>query len=489
MKILFIYPDLSTDIINFCPSIHILSAILKKEGHQTKLLHINNNHGIGYNEETIKYLSYGYDLFAITATSFNYKYANEIAKWLKESYPRILRILGGSHATIQPEDFESSNFDIFCIGEGEEPMKELCHNLESMKDWTKISNLITRFGINPVRGFQRNLDNLPFWDFDIMETQKIINIRGGWLSISFSRGCNFSCTFCINHLYKKIELGPDDKMSDYLRRRSPGLVIKELISLLEKFNIKYFNIDDDLLMMNKKWMREFTRLYRENIFTPCKIQYIINARADSLDEETVKMLSESGCMEVRMGFETGNEILRNGILQKKISNESLFKAFTMLRKYNVKSIAFAMIGIPGETWDTFNDTVRMFSMLKPDFIRMTFLFPYKHTEIYDYCIENNLFKEDFEIEDNRDYGSPLKFERLTDQELFCMRFLLPWYINFYMGICNNDDILKYNKIPLSELKDRLPEIMVTDKELSEKCKVPHYRYFAGNEYYFELYKP
>lgn len=493
MRILFIYPDIITKMMNFCPAIHVLSAVLKREGHKTELLHINEN-GVPYDRKVILGLSAGYDLFAVTSTSFNYKYANEIAGWLRKAYPSILIVLGGSHATIQPEDFESSNFDMFCVGEGEEPMKELCHALQIGDDWTEIPNMITRFKSNPVRGFLRDLNSLPFWDFDITDTAKILEERKGWMSISFSRGCPYSCTFCINHLYKKIQIGPNDRMCDYLRRRDPDLVVAELESLVSKFDIKFFNIDDDLLTMNKKWMKQFTDLYREKIYKPTGIKYVINARADTLKDDIVSMLASSGCKEARIGFETGNEQMRNELLQKKTSNLMLSKAFNTLRKYNVASVAFAMIGLPGESWDTYNDTIQAMIDLQPDLMRMTFLYPYKHTKIYDICVERGLFKDE-EIPDNRDDSSPLRFEFITDQELFIMRFLLPWYVNTAWLPLNDswhqyfEAIYEFNRLALPELHNRIPDIIKKDAELSTNCKEPHYRYYSNNVDYFELYKP
>jgi anaerobic magnesium-protoporphyrin IX monomethyl ester cyclase len=495
MKVLFIYPDHGTDVMSFCSAIHVLSAILKEDGHETYLLHINNQNGIKYDKKIIIEQSKGYDLFAVTSTSFSYKYANEIAGWLKDSYPDVLRVLGGSHATIQPEDFESSNFDIFCVGEGDEPMKELCHALQTGDDWTKISNLITRFGRNPIRGFFRDLNKLPYWDFDIMDTNKILRLRQNWLTILFARGCSYSCTFCINHLYKKIEIGPTDKMSDYIRKRSPDIAVNELEILAKKFPVKIFNVADDLLTMDKKWIRKFTEDYREKIFKPFGIKYSLNARADSLTEEVVKMLSDSGCFEARIGFETGNEKIRNELLRKKITNESLYKAFTAIHKYGMNAVAFTMMGLPGESHETFQETVDMINKLKPRLIRMTFLFPYKHTAIYDICIERGLFKDNYEKEDNRDDVSPLIFEKLSDKELFCFKFLFPWYVNLIMLKDNTmsglylEAINHFKQFTFEQLRDMIDIIIEQDTFLSNKCGKPHYKYFSEQLSYFELYNP
>ena len=771
MRVLFIYPDIITlhGLMNFCPPVHILSAVLKREGFKVDLIHINDEHGVKYEKETILDKCDGYDLFAVTATSFSYKYAHEIAGWLKERHPSVLRILGGCHATIMPEDFESSNFDIFCVGEGEEPLKELAIALRDGKDWTKIPNFITRYGINPVRGFLRDLDGLPYQDFEITDTKKILELRKGWLSLSFSRGCpyeclqgdtyidttegfipikklvgktpmvltrdpetnepkyaqvsevkltrknselvrvNFdngsfidctpdhkfmtfkngnqfcnmqekeveacdlkkddsvraihydiskygyvtvvwgrrkyvyhhrlvmegiigrkmlrnsneqihhidknkqnnkgsnliltdkshitlyhpeisqrmktdnaaknmtheqriglgkmqlgkkrtlqsrinyrnsklgtknpqykhgkskynisrindclqevnhkivsieklnykedtycmevpgydwfyangvlvhNCSFCINHLYKKVEIGENDKMSDYLRRRSPENSISELESIVSNYAVKYFNIDDDLLTVDKKWMKEFTDKYTERIFKPHGIKYILNARATTIDDELARMLSTSGCREVRIGFETGNEKLRNGLLFKKVTDKSLLKACNTLDKYNIMSVFFMMIGIPGESWDTYFETVDMTILLKPKLIRMTFLYPYVHTRIHDYCLENGLFREG-EIDDNNDIASPLIFDNLTDEELFCMKFMFVWYVNArWFGGKYQRAIDSYKGLSLSKLKELIPGIIERDRLMSEKCNHSHYRYYGGNPNYFELY--
>ena len=488
MKILFIYPDVITKMINFCPAIEVLSAVLKRDGCDVALLHVNNEYAITYDKEIITGLAWDYDLFAFTATSFNYKYANEIAGWLEEAYPSVLRILGGYHATTQPDDFYTSNFDAFCVGEGEEPMRDMVHALNFGEDWTKTSNLVTWRGANPVRGFIKDLNSLPYWDFGIMDTETILKCRLGWLSISFARGCPFSCTFCYNHLLRAVEMGKDDKMSDYLRRRTAENAVNELEVLARRYPVKFFNIDDDLLLTNREWMREFSERYRRQVFEPFGIRYVINARADHLNEEMVELLAVSGCKEARVGFETGNETVRNELLGKKITDASIERAFKTLRKHGVMSMAFAMMGVPGESWDTFFDTVNATIRFQPDLMRMTFLFPYKYTRIHDICQEMGILKEGYEEEDNRDMRSPLNFEDLTDQEIFCFRFLFPWYVNGWW----HDDQRYYDAIgdfkvfTIEELETMIPDIIATDSLLSDGCKKAHYRYYANNYDYFEL---
>ena len=500
MRVTFVYPDVVTPVINFCPAVHVLSAVLKRSGHETALIHVNDGQGVPCDRSAIVQLARDQrpELIAMTATSFNYAYANEIAGWLEEAMPGVPRILGGAHATIQPEDFPASHFDAFCIGEGEEPLLDVVNALEHGRDWSDTPNLVARrpdgsIVRNPVRGFLRDLDALPFLDFDITETRRILEARQAWLSISFSRGCPYECTFCINHLYKQQLKGPHDRMSDYLRRRRAASAVDEMESLVQKFpgQIKVFNFDDDLLPMDKVWMREFAARYRRQILEPYAVKYAINCRATFLDEELSQLFARSGCHEVRIGFETGNERLREQVLGKPIRDADLIHAFAMCDRYGVPTNAFTMMGVPGESEDTLRDTVRMVLRLKPHLMRMTYLHPYAHTRIYDLCMERGLFKPSPVHEDSFT-ESPLRFEHLADEQIFCFRFLFPWYLNtaWYAGSPPAEHyrrlIGRFEHRSFAELRKSVPEIVECDKQASAQMDRPHFRYFGGNAYYFQL---
>lgn len=500
MKVLFIYPDVVTPVINFCPAVHILSAVAKQAGHQTSMIHVNNDWGTLYREAAIldRVRQERPDLIAVTSTSFNYRHASEIAAWLKNAFPHTPRILGGSHATVQPEDLATSCFDAFCVGEGEEPLLDILACMEKGRIWNKIPNLIVRnpdgsISNNPVRGFLKDLESLPQLDFDITDTLRILKARQGWMSVSFSRGCPYECTFCINHLYKERLIGPEDKLSHYHRRKSPVSTVTELEHLAHHFkgDIKIFNFDDDLLPMNREWMKEFAKRYERQILRPFGIKYAINCRATFLDDELAVLFRSSGCLEVRIGFETGNESLRATILGKPICDDDLVRAFSVCDRHGVRTNAFAMMGIPGESEKSFADTVRMILTLKPYLIRMTFLYPYAHTRIHHLCVKEKLLKPAL-IHKDSFAESPLRFEHLTDEQVFCFRFLFPWYVNSrWFGDSTKGEyykalIKRFAHRPIGELRQLVPEIIKTDAEASAVCDRPHFRYFKSNAYYFQL---
>lgn len=133
MKILFIFPNFNAPYC-WSPSIQILSAVLKRNGHRTFLIHINDQHAFPNNsKEIVKEVKrINPDLIGFTGTSFDFQRINEIAGDIKKKFNGLV-VLGGIHATIKPDDLRGSNFDAFCVGEGEKALLELANRLEGKK--------------------------------------------------------------------------------------------------------------------------------------------------------------------------------------------------------------------------------------------------------------------------------------------------------------------------------------------------------------------
>jgi len=503
-KFLFVYPDIGTSTANFSPAIQLLSAILKDKGLDVSLVHINDAFVPDDNDAILASIkSYNPDVIGFTATSFQYPRANEIAGFIQREYPGRLVILGGVHATIKPDDLKESNFDAFCIGEGDEALPELLESISNRHDYFHVKNFHIKLPNshiqkNPIRPFVKDLNTLPFWDMDIMDMPKLLKIRNEWLSISFSRGCPYKCSFCINPLLLEINVTGKSQLKGYCRKRSVNNVVSELVSIIGRFpDIKVINFDDDLLMLDKTWVIEFCKKYKSAIFDKYGIHYAFNCRANTIDDEVALALSQSGCFELRIGFETGDESLRNMMLNKQVTNKELVRAFGIADHYGIRTNAFTMLGIPGETGESIIDTLKMIATLKPFLIRMTFLYPYYNTQIYNYCIENDLIKPEFKQLLNSFTESPLMFDNINNAQLLRCRLLFPWYVNlllckdFSKSILYSLKIRKYSKMSFDQLRNpyTLSNIIQEDRELSDTLtaqEVPHYKYFDKNPNYFHL---
>jgi anaerobic magnesium-protoporphyrin IX monomethyl ester cyclase len=496
LKMLFIYPDIGGNI-NFSPAIQILTACIKQDGNDAQLLHIHDKYGMPVDHETIfsKVKEINPDIIGVTATSFQYELANEIAGNLKVRGVKQPIILGGIHAIITPDDLDSSCFDAFSVGEADKSLVELLRRMKNGGDIYSVKgfNFKKDGGIiyNGPPEVVSNLDELPPKDYEIINVEKILMLRNKWLGTAFSRGCPYTCTFCMNHKLReqyKLSCG-----SRYYRCQSVDRAIGDILPIIEKYKgkIDVVDTDDDLLLSDKKWFSEFACRFESEIFKPYGIKYSLESRADLIDEETVIKLKKSGCELILIGFETGSEELRNLLLGKGISDEQLIKAFDLFNKHGLRSLAFAMIGIPGESADSINKSLALLRRLKPTLIRQAIFEPFAGTPLYDYCMEHKLFKGN-KVSDNYYTASTITFKNLSSKELKLYQLLYPWYLNLnfvgkyeekYKELINRYSEISEDELLLPEVKN---SILVDDKLISDYFSqkgVQHFRYFENKTYY------
>ncbi len=499
-KFMFIYPDIGGRTLNFSPAIEILSSYMKQNEIDVSMIHINYEYGVhpeNYEEIIRRIQEFRPDVIGITSTTFQYPVSCRVAEKIKEYGYEGLVILGGIHATIAPDDLSDSPFDAFSIGEGEITLTTLMKKYVHGESITNIKGLdIKSDGRIITNGYPEvleDLDVLPVRDYEIINAKKILELSKGWFSVSFSRGCPYACKFCINQKLRKDFVA--FTKARYYRCQSVDKVITDLLKYINNYPIiKMFNFDDDLLIMDKKWFSEFAEEYRLKIYEKYGIKYVINTRANLITEEVVKELKDSGCHECQVGFETGNEELRNGVLAKEITNVQLEKAFDLFNKYGVRSLAYTMLGIPGESENSVKETIKELVRLKPTLIRMTFFEPFIGTPLYEYCIENELFDDKFLNIDNFT-KSVVKMENITNYELSRYHLLFPWYLNMEMmgeddsGVVYGQLIDEYMGLSEKEIDDLTvkEEIIRKDSKISEimmKKNISHFRYFPANNNYF-----
>ena len=505
MKILFVFYNIGSGV-SFHPGIQVLSALAKREGHKTKLLHF---HEKLLADDAKIYVpvakEFSPDLVAFTSTDFEYEKVNSIARELKKNLAVPFLLGGKSAIEIATKDVESSPFDIFCIGEAEIPFMELLERLEGNKDYTSIKSM----WFKSARGIIKNslganivdLDSLPFLDYDLFDTQKIIEGKGGWLSLQFSRGCIFNCTYCYVTA-DKYQMFDTSKGSDrygmdnYLRNNSVDYAMRLMEYLAQKYlGIKVFNLDDELpesIEMHKgkgfAWWIDFCRQYRERLYLKYAIEFCANGRINLMTQSIIKAMVEAGCRECRMGFESGSFRVRKEILDKPITDEKMEEIYGLCHKYGLRTTSFTMIGIPTETDDEIWDTIRMTAKLKPFLIRLSFCYPFENTRLWFFAKEKNLIKEDMLYKQHGYFEESVFKLPVGTQKLMAYRHLFPWYVNTLM--IDDEELLKDYKDSIECYKDAdfnnpqiKQQVIDTDKKLSSKCgAIAHFCYF-GNGYF------
>ena len=173
-----------------------------------------------------------------------------------------------------------------------------------------------------------------------------------------------------------------------MKYASVDRVIDELKYLREKYAFRSIKFYDYTFTINKGWVEEFCRKYRDNGFDQ---RFAIQTRADLIvkNQDLIRDLSEAGLKIAIVGYESGsNSVLES--LGKKITAEQNLAAAEILRKYKVVNVANFMLGTPFESRQDVDMTVRHVRKMKPDIVSVSFYTPIEGTALYDYVTEHGL---------------------------------------------------------------------------------------------------
>jgi radical SAM superfamily enzyme YgiQ (UPF0313 family) len=336
-------------------------------------------------------------------------------------------------------------FDYVCIGEGEQALVELADAIANAPKgsgpaidiqniWAKSGDSIIR---NKVRQFVA-LDSIPPKDYSIFDFQKMIDAKNGWVGIMSSRGCPFSCTYCFNHKLRELyqeDLGCSAAKLGYIRRHPVGEVIEEIEMIKSKYeNIEMIIFDDDLFTMDKKYLEEFCKQYGKRIGLP----FVCNAHVKVFDEQVAGWLKEAGCEIVKFGLESGSERVRREVLNRRMSNEEIERAFAAAASFGFHTSAFVMMGFPHETIAEIEETIDLLARIKPGRFRWSIFFPYINTRAYEIARDGGFIDfNKLESLTNFTDESALDFGPEHNRFLKRLKTTFPWHVNARAGFSSS----------------------------------------------------
>jgi radical SAM superfamily enzyme YgiQ (UPF0313 family) len=324
--------------------IRTLSGVLKKEGHEVKIVFMTLSEDYSENytlSELTQLLRLCKDskLIGINSFASTSQRAARITAFLKKNL-NVPLVYGGVHATISPEDCIKVA-DIICIGEGEETITEIAKAIQNGKPLDKIKNLwIKKDGKiikNPVRNLIDNLDSIPLPDYNI-ETHYILNkgkIRkfkeedlAGQIFFLTGRGCPYGCDYCSNSFFNKLYEGKRKKV---LRWHSPEYIIKGILELKKKFpkSLGFFDIRDDTFSLRPlDDIKKFCELYKKNV----KMRFKCLADPHTVSDEKIKLLVDAGCTDIIVGIQ-GSQKTNLEIYHRNQKDEDVINCAKILNKY------------------------------------------------------------------------------------------------------------------------------------------------------------
>lgn len=365
MKVIFITKDYVIEPLG----IAYLSSAIKKAGYPTSIIKTEKEPIVGAIKHEIK--GFNRVVFAYSLTTGSQNYYLHLNHALKRLYPKAISVFGGPHVTYFPEIIKEWGVDHIIRGEAEIAFPEMLREIEAkgtcVKDYG-LGRLIT------------NLDDAPFPDRELI--YKYAENRDNPIkNIITSRGCPYSCPYCYNSLYRQIYHG-----EKVLRYRSPENVIAECKELVSKYVTKVIYFEDDEFLMNPRF-KKLMELYKREI----KVPFHCQIRIEHLDMEKLQLLKKAGCNGVTFAVESGNDIIRHGLLKRNVHTEAIIHGAQLLRREKMKFRTQNMCGLPYETTDMIMDTVRLNQKLKATVPWMSIFQPYPNLPLGDIAYKEGLW--------------------------------------------------------------------------------------------------
>lgn len=358
------------------PAVMALSAYLKKNNIDAEVLVVFENDDMDNLIERISQADP--DLIAISIYSISNYVVEKIVKKIRP-FVNIPIVVGGYHPTSVPDEVISNKlYDYVVVGEGEEALLRVVNRVVKKRYESSPNRVV-------FTGHISSLDDLPLWDREIYNTAFMqaysIQKLGRTIPVYTGKGCPFLCTFCANEILTNIY-----GKKQYLRKRSVDSVIEEMKILKERYSPDTFLITDEQFVVDRGWLTHFSRRYSREIGLP----FLMMTHVNSLDERAVALLREANCFMVVIGVEVEDEEYRHKMLRKHISNDTIIRAFGLLKRENIKSCCTIMTGLPYETAGMVHRTIDLVESLQPDLLLASVYNPLPNTFLRNLCERNNL---------------------------------------------------------------------------------------------------
>ena len=438
-KVLFIYPPVRLGLPSRYPPMGYLymAAVLEKAGVSVEILDLNERR-LSFEEVKKEIRSKSFDVVGIGGMTTIYYYLKLVSLYLKEQYPDIPIIGGGSVCTSTPETvLKHTGVDVIVAGEGESVITDLVHRLKSKASLSEIRGIYYKDENNHIHQTEprkriKDISVLPPPAYHLVdmepylenngakyanspELDKIIKTRGldpvkakRPFPFYSKRGCPFSCNFCYRNFGRKVS---------YLNIDN---TIEQIKAIEQTYNTCHIVFGDELWNVNKKASIAFcNRVVKDNL------KFVFSAsnglRADLIDRELLLAMKEAGFYRIGVGVESfHNPSLK--AMGKKQDAETIYNALKLVREVGlVSGGAMMLFGYETDSRESMDLNVEKLSELGYVNVPFNIPCPYPGSYLYTKAVEKGLITDEedwlMQLADRDISDNMINMSNMSDKEL------------------------------------------------------------------------
>lgn len=351
----------------------ILATIARKYG-EVRLIDCNVE-DLSPDETLQEIVNFQPDIVVVNAAFPSIDSDALFAKLVKEDCSCAIVLGFGVFFTLLEERalLDTEGYDVAIFGEPEETFDEFLDNYQKTGKVIPIRGLMWREDSqvkkDDSRPFIQNLDAIPIASRDLLKNERYKLPHNGhcFTLVNVARGCPYPCIFCIANVY----------YGKKLRHHSVGYVVDEIEICIKDHGIKDFLFWEEVFTLDKVFGMELCdEITRKNL----NISWATTTRADLVDEKILRKMKQAGCELLGLGIEScSQEILDNS--QKKETVEQIKKAVELCKKVGMPTMGHFIFGLPGETEETAQNTIKYLGKLGLDYMQCYCAVPYPKTPL------------------------------------------------------------------------------------------------------------
>lgn len=377
-----------------CLGLLTLAAVLRKAGHRVRVVDAAAL-GLDYEETVDEAKRFQPDVVALSAVTPSIRKTAQLASMIKAVCPSASTVIGGPHFTAVPEQTlaEYQAFDYGVVGEGEDTIVELAAALSGGTIPSQVPGVAFRENgkvrLGPPRASIKDLDSLPFPAWDLLDDfparyhPALFKYRRlPSTHIISSRGCPNRCIFCDTSVFSR-----------QIRFHSPDYVLEMIEYLVKDFGMREIIFEDDQFMIKKGRVAKICEgLLKANL----GISWCCSGRVNSVDDlGLLKLMKRSGCWQINYGIESADQQILD-FAKKGITTEQVERAVDLADKAGILSKGYFILGLPYETQETMDKTIRFAKRIPLSDISVFMLTPFPGSEMYEIAREHGSIEDDLE---------------------------------------------------------------------------------------------